>query len=433
MRLLRELIDVSTGLRIPKSWQAALPKINAEYEHKLRLLGNGVSIYGANTLTGHRDGVAVADEEKEQYNEKILDSHAIAGEPFYSHRVARHVSCAKVYNWCAGGSGVSPELFCWLLELAVNPEFVPSVPRNASYSCGDVIPAACWARDLLNFCAPSSPLEAGDAMALINGNFVVLGRGAELVPRVCGLVRRFLDNSADFLVATHCSSEIFKVGSPAVSPWLAMVLKELALRCQDDKAASRQNSVSLRATPQLVRGLGEGLDAWLFELDELLSFPSGNPLFDTSQAAPLSQASFLTPALSVKTGALIEYLLLFGWASVGRTQFLLSGQVEGVPLDGANNSSLLGLIQYPKLMMAYLEEARQLGGRRVFASGSATSYGIEDVWTQSLAQLDQLEVIVSLLSRLAATEDKILESLQEQGKFARPSKEMSWCLPLPFG
>lgn len=413
METLHEMVWAATTLSEPQRWQAVSSRIEAEHQHKTALLSNGaIPVYGANTLTGHRDGENVEQSDVVAYQYEILDSHAIATAPFYDDSVARHITFAKLYNLCAGGSGVSPALFSRLRELALSADFTPLVPRHASYSSGDVIPAAHWAREMLNWRAPYTP-EAGEVMALINGNFVVLGRGAELVFRLCDLVRRSLDNTARMLFVTHCDAVPFHVEKPSSRCWVVDVFRALEGWCVAPLAGFRQKSVSLRATPQVVQGLCDALDDWLCEINRLLTLPSGNPLFDPSHPAPLSQASFLTPVLSVKTGSLIEHLLLFAWAATGRTQFLLSGEVSGVPRDASTGQSRLSLIQYPKLMTACLEEARMIAGRRVFASGASTSYGIEDIWTQSLTQLDQLNAVIELLGRLTDTEGQVLDRVEE--------------------
>ena len=144
------------------------------------------------------------------------------------------------------------------------------------------------------------------------------------------------------------------------------------------------------------------------QLDYHLQTPSNNPLFSTALDYPLSQASFLAPTLSIKTEAVVEAILFTLWASVNRTQYLLSGQIDTIPRDGANDRSALQFIQYPKLMMSILERCRQTCGRRIFAAGAQTSNGIEDLWTYGVDTTAQLEHLCEAGTQLLLTELYVL-------------------------
>ncbi|QJX02074.1 hypothetical protein HML84_07745 [Alcanivorax sp. IO_7] len=79
-------------------------------------------------------------------------------------------------------------------------------------------------------------------MALINGNFVVLGRGAELVFRLCDLVRRSLDNTARMLFVTHCDAVPFHVEKPSSRCWVVDVFRALEGWCVAPLAGFRQKA-----------------------------------------------------------------------------------------------------------------------------------------------------------------------------------------------
>ena len=149
--------------------------------------------------------------------------------------------------------------------------------------------------------------------------------------------------------------------------------------------------MSLRAIPQVLETWDVAADDFLAETNHLLFKPSCNPFVDPRHAFPISQASFLAPTLSVKTSALVDAALFLMWAVLGWTRHLLSGRVPDVPRDGSTAASPLGLIQYPKLMTAICEQARMDLGRKTFAAGSDTSYGIEDIWSNGVFTLAQLE------------------------------------------
>ena len=187
------------------------------------------------------------------------------------------------------------------------------------------------------------------------------------------------------------SSNLYFV-STAERAWAAHAVRHIAERVGRPLAAADvQDPVSMRAIPQVLETWGVAVDDFLEETNHLLFKPSCNPFVYERHAFPISQASFLAPTLSVKTGALVEAALFVMWAVLGWTKHLLSGRVDGVPRDGSTAASPLGLIQHPKLMQAICEKARIDLGRRTFAAGSDTSYGIEDIWTNGLFALAQLE------------------------------------------
>jgi hypothetical protein len=85
-----------------------------------------------------------------------------------------------------------------------------------------------------------------------------------------------------------------------------------------------------------------------------------------------------------------------------------------IALDASTPSDKLGLIQYPKIMTALVEDARLKLGRRTFASGSCTSYGVEDLWTNGLSTVSQLDQLMVYYLELLSVEFFILASLRKR-------------------
>ena len=83
-------------------------------------------------------------------------------------------------------SGVSPELFQFLSTLVIDPKFSTKIPKNCSYSSGDVIPSSHWALSILTELKNRNgySVQAGDIMNLINGNFLQVGYAASLVKKI---------------------------------------------------------------------------------------------------------------------------------------------------------------------------------------------------------------------------------------------------------
>src|SRR5690606_4985656 len=115
---------------------------------------------------------------------------------------------------------------------------------------------------------------------------------------------------------------------------------------------------------------------------------------------PYSQASFLLPILTVRTSAVLEALLFSASAELGRVKWLVGGTVDGIPVDGQSGPDDVAYIQWPKLMQAMVEELRLMAGRTIYASGGDTSFGVEDLWSNGVVNLDRLVAAVALSRRI---------------------------------
>jgi histidine ammonia-lyase len=408
MQALQELLRCVSALTRPKLWESCMGRLEGESRYLRRLVNkNGTNIYGLNTLIGHRDSEHVDMSKISSLQEDILSSHAIGHSPYYSKYTANCITYAKLYAWSAGQSGVSTALFNSVAELATSGEFFPKVPAGYSYSSGDVVPAAHWAIEILSILKDRKQYTAqpGEVMALINGSFVHIGYAASLVDKLRKCWSLFITSSAIVNFGVKANGSNLYFFSTAERSWshdTIEYIKSVSLTATSVK--NTQDPISVRAIPQVIDTLCNSIEEFMREINYQLFKPSGNPLFDVDSEFPISQASFLSPALTIKTEGVIESILFAMWSMVGRTNHWLSGNVDGVPKDASNSQSILGLIQYPKIMMAALENARMNYGRRVFASGSQTSYGIEDLWTNGVLTLSQLDELLDALFEFCAHE-----------------------------
>ena len=173
---------------------------------------------------------------------------------------------------------------------------------------------------------------------------------------------------------------------------------------QASRFGGSQWPVSFRAVPETVSLLFAASRDYFEEIENELVRPSSNPLVSrrTGTLRPYAQASFMLPLLAVKTSQVIESLLFSASSSVARTKWLLSGHVEGIPVDGQADCNDVAFIQWPKLMQAMVEEMRLLLGRSLYASGGDTSFGVEDLWSYGVYNLDRLSKGMELSERIHA-------------------------------
>jgi histidine ammonia-lyase len=404
------LLQHAQARTVPPEWAAALPRIEAEAAHLDRLLSSDrpPAIYGVNTLVGHLDHIDLPAAEWGPFQMELLRRHALGSAPFYDEHEAACIGYAKAAFLSLGGSAVSPELYRLVCRAVADPAFRPQVPRGCSYSCGDVIPGAHWALALCDFLRDSASytLRRKEGLALINGAFVHIGLSLSQLGRLHGAWQAFL--LASRLGARLCRANVSNY-SPALADDPADPVRLFAdWMCAASPTEARgrtvQDPVSIRAFPQVAGAVWQALTGYLDVLDQALTRRSDNPLIVQGSDEPLSQASFLAPEITLAAGQVVEAVLLASWMVERRTHHLLSGQVAGIPANAARSATDIGLIQVPKLMTAVLEEARLLAGRRSFASGSSTSYGIEDLWTAGVNTAEVLAEVVERWTRLLAME-----------------------------
>ena len=395
-------------------WRSARSALKADRAQLMAWIDTPAArtVYGVTSQVGHRDDQAVASEDSAALSEVLIDNHSIGGPPWLTDEQVRCVGYAKVELLCNGGSAIGVDLFEHLATVVRDPSFTPRVPARASYGSGDVIPGAHWARSALRHGDRlGRALGAKEGLALINGAFVHVGLALHTLNRAERSRKLFLHAGRWNLALTKADPTI---ASGRLDPDGGRLgqLCEWLRPSMSARSRDVQSPVSVRALPQVGASLGRAVAGLQEVLADTMRRPSDNPLVFAGGAAPLSQASFLAPDLTLASGQLIEAVLLAMWCSAGRTAHLLSGAVAGIPRDGVGPAGSiasgagqdpLGLIQWPKLMVALVEDARTRCGRRSFASGASTSHGIEDLWTHSsstseaaLAAIDALTEVLEI-------------------------------------
>lgn len=402
MKYLQSALAAVRGDTLPEMLQQGGARTGPAYEAALeQVRRQGLRVYGLNTLPGHLDTQSVPEESLSSYQHQLIENHTIGTAPYFDMFTARCIGHSKAWSVAAGRQLVSQELYERILAAITDPAFIPEIPARASYSSGDVIPAAHWARAVLEH-TEGQDLRPGEGMALINGAFVHTG----MAMNAWAEYRRVLP----FLLDTMSRSVSLMRPAPAFldpdttpSIDLSAVLAELA-RTLPEPDETFQKPVSIRSIPRQVEALmmtgqhlGEGLDV-------KLASPSGNPLIEQGGAVPHSSGSFVDPTLTLLTRSLIEAVLMAGWNSVQRTSYLLSGKVRGIPVNGRLDDNRLGLIQWPKLAQAHLEAMRQEHAASPFVSGSDTSYGTEDFWSHGTSTARRLVLAIGQLVEIVSIE-----------------------------
>ena len=394
---------VQSGI-VPDRLIDRLPEVAALYDDFTREAScraqDGRFVYGTNTLPGHLALEADGGRIDLDPAMAILSSHVLGSPPFFPHEATRCISLAKLCSVASLGPPLSGETYGRLAETVLDHGFAPDIPMGASYSCGDVIPATHWLVAWLDWTglSPRHGLKPGEVMTLINGNFIHVGASVHLLMRL----RQFWPCLLQGLISSASALEMDRLNLSGIDtspdPWLSRCLGLIRDGIRGQVAAYRaQLPVSARAVPQILETLGRQIILLAGEIERLLSLPSGNPLLvktDDDLKGIGESASFISPALAIACEALTEALLFCAWGSAQRIQHMVAPQRLDVAWGSASQKVQIELVQVPKLAMAHLESLREHIPKRLFSSGSSTSFGEEDLWTSGVNRVvDALECI----------------------------------------
>ncbi|MGM8365719.1 aromatic amino acid lyase [Virgibacillus sp. W0181] len=415
---LQTLIKHIMKQTIPEYMTQATDRVKKDAKHLDELLNQDhpPRLYGVNTLVGHLDHVSIHGEEISAFQTYLLDNHMIGTGEAYSDYETRCISYAKLHSFSLGGTGITPDLYEHLLQGMKEKTIKPIVPKHASYSSGDVIPAAHWAKEVANVLKEKYQysLQRKEGLSLINGSFVHVGIATAKLLLVQSVWSLYNSNSVEYAKILnkkrHTYSDKVMLNEDDTMKHPLNWIKE---GLDDTGDYTVQDPVSVRAYPQVASAFFNSIQAYMDSIEEQLARRSDNPIILYEEEAALSQASFLAPMISLATSQLIEALLLAMWGAERRLHFLLSGKVKGIPLNAGDDNNVLGLIQVPKMVTAILEQSRLIGGRRTFASGSSTSYGVEDIWTNGLSTLEVMDELLRNMNKILSIEKTVICYIQE--------------------
>ncbi|MEM8798821.1 MAG: aromatic amino acid lyase [Pseudomonadota bacterium] len=365
----------------------------------------GEPIYGTLTMPGHRDDEAVSLEHQTVYQKAMITSHAIGGAPYFDGDTARAILLARITTLAQPGPAISSALWHRYVDAYLDPQFSPDIPENASYSSGDVIPAAHLAHAVLFRSGANSNLGPGEGMAVLNGAFVHMGVVLRLAGKALQTWPIWAATMKRSLTALNADPRPFLYPNPEDTGPLSTVLTWLVTGCAEGNHPV-QDPVSLRTLRQMITAFRNCGVALMTMLEMAFNSPIGNPLFFMGEARDGSKdnhtpsGSFATPELGIAVSGLCEALLAMAWMSVRRTHHLVSQGLSSKTKKAGDP----GLVQWPKLAEAQLATLRQRHGARAYTSGSGTSEGIEDFWTHGTAAARDALALIDGVHDLMAIE-----------------------------
>ncbi|XKH58633.1 aromatic amino acid ammonia-lyase (plasmid) [Citricoccus nitrophenolicus] len=375
---LDQVTDYIRHHHLAPDWLLASSRIRHERTQIVNALqSTGKAVYGFTSMLGQLDTRVMATEEQDL----VLQSHLVGVPEIISSPAVRAITGAKISQLAAGGSGISPE--AWRALLSVAPHVGETLmDLNASYGAGDVVPAAWWATGVL----PGQQWQAGDVIALINGNHVAVGISVLAYLDLERAVDRFGLLAGPEMVAPLEASS----GRHAAA---------LTGRMQSRPAWQElpQAPVSTRDGSPTARLVQNAMDVLGTELEHALSRPSGNPVFtvEGGTVGAHSQSSFLNPSL---TSALVaaQHAVAHLAAVTQRATEITAERVLAEP-DATSTVRGVMAVQQPKVSEAYRQQIASHHSP-MHLSGSMSG-GVEDLWDNALLTARSVLRSLSLFDR----------------------------------
>lgn len=357
---LNHLWSLRNSSELIQVYSSACEALTYERRAVERFLDEGGHAYGFSSYVGHmdsRDRVPGLDGE-------LLKSHDIGLLSPIDIDESFAIRLVKVHQLACGGSGISTSAFDELLRKDSRSLERVELDLDASYGCGDVSIASSWVRQIFG----DSFREAGDVIALINGQFISSALALAVRPKMHFLVDRVID-----------------------------LLDRLRKLQSHWSGNSTQTSVSLRDLEPLYGQVSRALIDFDVALWRSIDRGAFNPRFEFigegsgMSARPVSNSSFMNFELA---DALSKVLRMF--AVVGS---YVSGAIHTCCYlaekrwDQVND--LFFLLQPPKVATSYCN-ILELKSSIVPRVSVNESYGIEDVCDGSLALVNVVKSSVSV-------------------------------------
>ncbi|GEM_PF-780723 len=419
-KLSKYILNHIEKLTLPDELVTAKKKVEEEYEHLNKLVNqeSPPNIYAVNTLVGHMDSQKLSLQDIRKFQDHLIENHALkVSGVFYDNYTTRCISYTRAWLYSLGGGGISPELYNLLLSAIQNREFNPEIPSDLSYSSGDVIPGANWAKYLMNYLKKNHQYEIKpkEGISLINGAFVHVGSALSTISTLLLSWHAFMEISKINAEICNANSSNFTTHlTDNQEDYIAEICEYFNDRINCNIHSSVQDPVSLRTLPQNASAFLVSIKNYLKSIDISLQRKSDNPLIIENENQVFSQGSFVCPEVSLSTGQLIDSVLMISWIIERRIHYTLSGKIDRISINYSQSNKDLGFIQVPKMASAILENMRYYASRRTFASGSTTSYGTEDFWSMGSYNISILKKCISDLNRLLSIEGSVYGSVAKK-------------------
>ena len=371
---------------------------------------DGLPAYGVTTGVGMRRGASVDPSEARAFNRSAILGHLVGLGPPASSEVARAALLCHANGLAAGYQGVRPEVAERYLE-ALNTSAAVHVSSLGTVGQADLAQNA----DLANGVLGDLELEAGEALALLNGNAFSTGHGA-LAVSDAGRWLEWADASAalDYEALRGNVGALHReVARARRSSGLAETVDRMhalldgSALWEPGAARFLQDPLTFRCVPQMHGAARDALRFVEGQIASALNEHQGNPLVVPDEERLVSVGNFdsqaVATALDVARLALAPVLT----ACVERALKLLSptfsGLTEGLVAREASWQD--GLSELGVAAQAIAAEARLLAHPvSIELASTMQESGVEDRMSLSSLGARRLSELLELGARVLAIE-----------------------------
>lgn len=371
---------------------------------------DGTPTYGVTTGVGMRRDAGVRPGEAVAFNRSAISGHLVGlGSPAADDLVRAALLC-HANALAAGYQGARPEVAAVYVN-ALNEGVVPRVSTLGTVGQSDLALNA----DLAHAVLGDLELEAGEALALLNGNAFSTGHAALAIADTTALVA-WIDAGAalDFeafrgsVGALHTEIAVAR-RSDGLAETLTRLHALLDGSALWEPGAARflQDPLTFRCVPQVHGAARDALRFVERQVVAELNAHQGNPLVVPAEGRLVSVGNFDSQALATALDLARLALAPVLTAAVERTLKLLSPRFSGLTegLVATEGSWQDGLSELGVAAQAVAAEARLLAQPvSVELASTMQESGVEDRTSLSSLAARRLAEMLDLGARLVAVE-----------------------------
>ena len=350
-------------------------KIQAARELVLKMIDDGVAIYGVTTGIGELARIRISQEQCEELQRRIIHSHCASTGDIQPGEVVRAAMAGRLNVLIQGHSGVRRELIDTYLGM-LNTGIIPVVYEKGSVGCsGDLSPLSMLALAVIGdgdvfYKGKRMPskealaaeglkpvkLTAKEGLGLINGTQMMSGEAALQLCDTTRLYKHALVAYAMALDALKAVEGPFDDRVHRVRPYNGARATAKALRqlfagseIMADKSGKVQDGYSMRCTPQVMGASLDTLHHVRQQVETELNSVIDNPLFFPGDDVYFGAGNFHGQPLAMVMDFIAISTSEVASLAERHTNRLLNPVLSGLPdflIEGKGLNSGLMVAQY---------------------------------------------------------------------------------------
>ena len=350
-------------------------RIQASRDLVLRLIEEGVAIYGVTTGIGEFERIRINEEQCEELQRRIIYSHCASTGDIQSEEVVRAAMFLRANTLAKGHSGVRQQVIDTYIAM-LNKGIIPLVYEKGSVgTSGDLSPLSMLAIAVIGegeVFYKGQRMPAGEAMkqagiepviptakeglGMINGTQMMSGEASLQLCDTERLYKNALISSAMALDALKAVEGPFDARVHAIRPYPGARATAVALRqiwqgseIMADKSGKVQDGYSMRCTPQVFGASLDTLQHVRHQVEIEINSVIDNPLFFPDDEEYFGAGNFHGQPLAMAMDFIAIATAEMASLSERHTNRLLNPTLSGLPdflVEGRGLNSGLMVAQY---------------------------------------------------------------------------------------